>query len=332
MKLLKKKELTINNKCLVFCDLETLVIDNIHVPTCYSIYSSTHRISLVNSVSSDVDILKKSEGLMDQFLSSCESITKDLGKTIFYIHNLSRFDGLFILKAASSIKDAKITIVSRDKLYYKINITINKNNIEFRDSYLVAPLKLNDLSNLFLGEGKIEFIHHHDINLYKNIDYIETLKVYCLKDTELLDKSFIRYRNEMIKLLKNDPVNSLTLSSYSLRLFLTNYYDADLTPIHHMDGNRNSFIRTSYIGGSTELYKPSLDNGYHYDINSLYPYVMSTNPMPIGKGEWVKSNSEIDINSCFGFLEITVSSPPYMYRPFLTVRDDKLGLIAPLGT
>lgn len=37
----------------------------------------------------------------------------------------------------------------------------------------------------------------------------------------------------------------------------------------------------AYFGGVTEVFKPLIKNGFHYDVNSLYPFVMR-NLMPIG--------------------------------------------------
>lgn len=44
------------------------------------------------------------------------------------------------------------------------------------------------------------------------------------------------------------------------------------------------FLRDCYCGGRTEVFKPFLQgDGLHYDVNSLYPYVMQTNSFPVGR-------------------------------------------------
>lgn len=48
----------------------------------------------------------------------------------------------------------------------------------------------------------------------------------------------------------------------------------------------------SYYGGRTEVFKPLLKNGYHYDVNSLYPYVMLENKFPVGFPEYIYTDYE----------------------------------------
>ena len=49
-------------------------------------------------------------------------------------------------------------------------------------------------------------------------------------------------------------------------------------------GSIFNYIRQSYTGGSTEMYKPNALNKtiYCYDVNSLYPTVMANNLYPTG--------------------------------------------------
>jgi len=41
-------------------------------------------------------------------------------------------------------------------------------------------------------------------------------------------------------------------------------------------------IKQGYTGGSVDVYKPTGQHIYRYDVNSLYPYVMKSYPMPVG--------------------------------------------------
>lgn len=40
-------------------------------------------------------------------------------------------------------------------------------------------------------------------------------------------------------------------------------------------------IKQSYSGGHVDLYRPYAKGVYVYDVNSLYPYVMSMNKFPV---------------------------------------------------
>jgi hypothetical protein len=95
-------------------------------------------------------------------------------------------------------------------------------------------------------------------------------------------------------------VNYPTLSSLAFGIYRSNFLkeeDPKGPIMGHSEGQRPiSFkiplvsgtmlqdIKQSYYGGHTDVYKP---NGvgrklYHYDVNSLYPYVMKNFPMPVG--------------------------------------------------
>ena len=64
------------------------------------------------------------------------------------------------------------------------------------------------------------------------------------------------------------------------------YYEKNGWPIYIPSSNQDAFIRRGYYGGHADTYKPYGDNLYYYDVNSLYPFVMKTFPMPGGKPVW----------------------------------------------
>lgn len=52
-----------------------------------------------------------------------------------------------------------------------------------------------------------------------------------------------------------------------------------------------NMLRLAYCGGRTEVFKPRLDgHGFHYDINSMYPYAM-LNEFPIGTPKYFSGKS-----------------------------------------
>lgn len=47
---------------------------------------------------------------------------------------------------------------------------------------------------------------------------------------------------------------------------------------------QDAYIRQSFYGGRSEIFQPICETkSYYYDINSLYPFIMKTMPLPIGK-------------------------------------------------
>ena len=113
------------------------------------------------------------------------------------------------------------------------------------------------------------------------------------------------------------------------KIYFSSYYDIKKYKIFIPNLNIDTFIRKGYSGGIVDVYKPELINGYHYDINSLYPSVMEKNYYPVSEGYFLK-NIE-NFNDFFGFVDVTVKTPDNLNIPFLTVNSKTQGLITPLG-
>lgn len=82
------------------------------------------------------------------------------------------------------------------------------------------------------------------------------------------------------KAYKVDIESKITLPSVALTIFRMSYYDPINWPIHIPSQNEDTFIRRGYYGGHADVYKPYGENLYYYDVNSLYPFIMKTFPMP----------------------------------------------------
>ena len=74
---------------------------------------------------------------------------------------------------------------------------------------------------------------------------------------------------------------ALTITRLSLNIFFKNFYLDKVIPLINKLFLFN-FIKEGYYGGITEVYKPYGKNVRRYDVNSLYPSVMHTFPMPVG--------------------------------------------------
>jgi len=81
------------------------------------------------------------------------------------------------------------------------------------------------------------------------------------------------------------------------------YYDYNKSPIYIPNRNEDSFIRRGYYGGHADAYIPYGENLYYYDVNSLYPYIMKTFPMPGGKPVWKRDLKGESLDNFFGFIE-----------------------------
>jgi len=306
---------------LFFCDFETKFEKDVQKVICFSIVNNELAFEYSESINElDMDY----DNLMNNFMEKISAMSK-IDNSIFFFHNFSKFDAIFIINYCVR-KNIQIEIVSRDLTIYKLIIIFNSCKIEIRDSYLLVPLSLDELSIIFDGGIKGKWCDKEI-----NTQNLEEIKQYCLNDSTILCNSFKNFLRYIENLYDLDPLNSLTLASLSLKIFRTLFYNDSDYPISHPSGNMDAFIRKSYRGGVVELYRPLMGEGYHYDVNSLYPYVMSQNDMPIGEGRWLTCNNDFEINKFYGFLEVEVETPHDEYCPFLTRKDEKRGLIAPLG-
>lgn len=81
------------------------------------------------------------------------------------------------------------------------------------------------------------------------------------------------------------------------------------------------------------MYKPVLPpfNNlplFCYDVNSLYPHVMSVNDFPVGNPVL---SFDKDLNNYFGIIHCRVQTPEYMDKPVLPFRGDDGIIYFPLG-
>jgi hypothetical protein len=128
-------------------------------------------------------------------------------------------------------------------------------------------------------------------------------------------------------------VNYSTLTSLSFSIYRSKYLKSNnLIPL--ISGQTYFDIKKGYTVGATDVYKPFARNIKGYDVNSLYPSQMAKYDMPVGKVTFFEGNiSKIDKNA-FGFFQVEITTPDYMYAPIIQTRvKTKKGFstIAPLG-
>ena len=299
----EKKKISLKNWNPHFCDFETIVVESIHYVTCISVVSSNN-IQFVDVISdfNQNNIQTLSEELIERFLSYCFKLLqeKTSHKILFYFHNFSRFDSFFIIRyCCKKYEIYKLKVISRKNVIYQLNISnkFSQNQIMILDTYLITNMSLDKFASLYKYK-KIEFNHNHSINDYESNQFIENLKKYCLNDAYILMRSFIEFRLDIIKMFNIDIYNVKSLSSLALNIFRTHYYNSKKYPIEHPVSN-DAFFRKSYMGGIADVYKPRLLNGYHYDINSLYPYIMKTQYLPIGSGKYTNRITKKELETTF---------------------------------
>lgn len=302
----ESKKLKGYNVC--FSDIETIIEDSQHVPVVVCLLRDEPMV--YNSI--------------DEFMSD---VIKNHKKSIIYFHNFGRFDSTFILKwiASNNINLGEVSIIERNNIIYEIELVDRK--ICFRDSYLIMPLSLEKIGENFCTENKkSKFDYQNVTEIYKNNK--ELVIELCINDCLILKEGYNNFSNLIYQQFQINLYSQLTLPSLSFNIFKKMYYDVLNHPIAKNPFYEDEFIRRSYAGGISEVFKPHLINGFCYDVNSLYPFVMMNYKFPVGKGKFVKGE-EIDINNFIGFIECEVNVDNELN--YLTYRDKERGLITPTG-
>lgn len=280
-----------------------------------------------------------------------------------YLHNLSHFDGIFLLRILSSLTPSN-NIIIRDHDIIEIKFTFRNYSIYFRDSLLLLPSSLRKLAVAFNVEDKgvfpytfvneaplsykgpvPEFKYFDKITVEQYKEYckqfedkpwnlrVETEK-YCNQDTIVLYNILKIFFLKIFKLYRVHVLNFKTLSSLAFGIYKSNFMVNEDIPI--IRGETYHFISKSYKGGYVDVFKPQGENLYFYDVNSLYPYIMKTCKLPIGNptlfnGDITKIYPDIlSDKDKYLFLEVDVVSPKDLDKPFLLHRVNNRTL-APLG-
>ena len=283
-----------------------------------------------------------------------------------YLHNFSNFDAVFLFNVLSTLSDNLNTIINDGKFVdLKFSFAQDKYKIYFRDSLLMLPSSLKKLCKSFNVESKTIFPYDFvcedliyknyvgpvpQFNKFSNIsvseyhDYCkqfnndwslkdETIK-YCVQDCKSLYLVLIKLFSENYKDCRTNGNEALTLPSLAFKNFKTKFLSSDVF-IPNLIGEVYKFIKLGYRGGAVDVYKPYGKNIYRYDVNSLYPYIMASQAMPIGLPTSFEGNEENIINilndkSKFSFIEVTVNCPDTVKAPLLLTKIDNK-TIAPVG-
>lgn len=340
----------------IVADTETVLINNVHVAYAVGflvvrpddVLSSPNgnRGIIETSFSEDYYHLRsfeeRSHKMLFDFIERLSVVVKkDPSIKTVYFHNLGRFDGILLLKYLVSHDGSmkySIKPIMRNNLLYEISIYCisqykNKKMLLFRlrDSLRILPNSLDIFSkNLCPELGSKGMIQHEDVNVSNLIPKKKELLEYMKQDILLLGGVMLKAQSILFEHYKVDIVTKLTLSSLALSIFRTSYYDQENWAIHIPNNNEDDFLRRGYYGGHSDTYLPRGENLYYYDVNSLYPFVMKTFPMPAGKPVWKKDLEKEDLDNLFGFIEAYVECPENIKRPFLPFKERNT-LLFPVG-
>ena len=285
-----------------------------------------------------------------------------------YAHNMSGFDGVFILNSLYYLEkynNIKVIPITRNNQIISIKVLFDydgkynryRHNIIFHDSYSLLLTSLEKLSKTFLKDSpelmklenkeiieilisrKVRIKNVHDIESYH--EFRAKLDKYCANDCVALANIIFRF-GILINEKWNINIHSYpTISSLALGIYLTHYLKfEDLIP--RVSGKIYRDIVKAYHGGHTDVYMMYSDKEVHsYDYTSMYPAMMLRHEMPVGKIDKFEGNSlktgETFKSLCnrHAFIKCTVEVDKSLNRPvyMTTVKmDGELRSICATGT
>lgn len=323
---------------VITMDLETrLNSDKVMEPISISLYSPVFKGLYKTYFLSDYDFNP------DLMIKAC---ILDLALPVYngyciYLHNLSNFDGVFLLKVLATTLDSKniVPLIKDGKilnLTMKVQYTKEVNGkkikdtakIHFRDSLLLLNNPLAKLATAFavcskglFDMSRLENVSNMDLNSLRN-DLLHYNKLDCLVLYQVLEKfASLIFKTFSLNITDSPTISSLAFAIYRAK-FLGNQFNIPIS-------NKKIFdrISQSYRGGHVDMFKPSAKKLYCYDINSLYPYVMKENFYPLGIPKWFRKATGLykDLNNIFGFVKVNIYCPDTVKMPIIMTKvNDKV--------
>lgn len=232
-----------------------------------------------------------------------------------YIHNIE-FD---IRKMQEVFSPDRILWSKCFVINHKFATIATKNYI-LHDSFKILPMSLEMLSGekgFNVEHGKVDLwkrVQEEYPNVYKDkVDFLDRCHVDDPIYLEYLGYDVISLYEILDILLKlskipiKDFVKRVSTASLSRYIFKNGYGDKKfysngreaykvMTSFNYKNETIfESILRDAYFGGRTEVFKMKLEgHGYHYDINSLYPFNMLTKEFPVGKPLHQSGSSSLD--------------------------------------
>ena len=339
-KLNRLVNLTLGNNTIkvITIDIETQNINGLLIPIAVCIFDGNKSFKFfINDYNNSDDML----------MNAIKAIMiKEYDGYKVYLHNFSKFDGVFLLRLLTNLSD-NIDPIIRDgriiELRFKYLIMNIPMTLYFRDSLLLFNSSLKSLCKSFNTDIKkdifpLDFINNNNITLnykgqipsmkyFKDIsqeeynNYIkrfdnlgwslkDELLNYCIKDCVSLWQILNKFNEEIQNLFNINIDKYPTTPSLAFGIFRQNFLGDNQIPI--IDGNLYNDLVKAYYGGRCDMFVPFNNHDekvYAYDVNSLYPFAMKEFKMPVGNINYFEGNIlEIDKNP-FGFFEVDIISP-----------------------
>ena len=268
------------NSHFITMDIETIKVENKITPYLICAYNGTDYISAYANESLN------QKALFTTFINNLLTLLNTKQSVInIYAHNLSGFDGIFIMKHLLNYGKVEPIIFNGKIISIKIKLNVIGHvgkTIIFKDSMLLLPQSLRKLciafgvttpkgyfpfllTNIFYTGILPKFEYWIGISLtefnslvteYTGLTWNfqqEAIK-YCKLDCHCLYEILVKF-NELIFTHFNVNINlSLTLPALAMRIYKSQFMPKDT--IYQLLGNIERDIRESYTGGAVDVFIP----------------------------------------------------------------------------
>ncbi len=290
----------------------------------------------------------------ETFMEELNKIAVETGKEIhIYAHNLD-----FDFSKLAKFGNLRLADNRPVPLFINSSLVTGRfeeyPNIIFHDSYRLVPAPLAKITKDFgLESAKLEldyekfgfrsreqyFRHAADIDPENFHKYWENdvKAVYQLLEVLMMEND----------LTPEELVKCPTLPAMAMRIYKKTCPEmAQLITSCKNIRAHESFTRLGYVGGRTEVFTPIFEGdrdnpAYHYDINSLYPFVMKKYSYPVGYPTFLIKEEEIkeayeqlkkgEGEYKAGMIHCRVYVPKDINIPILPLRTEEK-LLFPVGT
>ena len=271
---------------IVTLDIETVNVNNKHIPYAVCAYNGSSSIkTYANLIEQNGTQVIDQLDLFSRFIKQlCTFFNKNKVLTV-YAHNLSGFDGIFLLRHLLPLGKVEPLIHNGRIISIRVKLIIAGyvgKTILFKDSMLLLP---KDLRSLCISY-KVETQKGHFPFKFNNINYIgklpnhslwpgvsnseyldlniqfknkiwnfkdEALK-YCLQDCVSLHQVLTKYNELIFNEFKINIHSVLTLPSLSMKIYKSGHMPANT--LYQLLGPAEKDIRQSYTGGAVDVYIP----------------------------------------------------------------------------
>ena len=280
-------------------------------------------------------------------------------KLTVYAHNLSGFDGVFLMNQLVAFGEVDPLVFNGKIMSIKVHLNIDGfkgKTIVFKDSYLLLPVALRKLCELFKVSVSKTFFPFDLTDIYYkgpipnielwNISVVEYAQIarrflhrpwsfkdeairYCKIDCVSLHQIITKFNEFIFEHFSVNVHGSLTLPALTMRIYKAMFMPEDT--IFQITGEVDKAIRESYTGGAVDVYKPHNKIGsftsseqhreiYCYDVNGLYPFAMASKLMPVGQPIAFDGDIRRFEPNAFGFFYCDIISPPNLQHPIIQRR------------